>query len=266
MVESSRPVVVELAGAPGAGKTTLMPAVIAACRDQGFRPYTVTGAARPFAARTPGGRIVARWPEPVRGRALWALFVCMRAIHLVGFALGHAHLSSHVVVTQLRRPPEAAARERRVVGWFARLGGAYAFLTARGGAADALVIDEGFLHRAVQLHASEAEEPNGADVDAFVSLIPRPDVLVYVCAAVDDCLRRVEARGPWRRFQDAERKALERFVANAHATTHLAVGAARRNGWTVVDVRNAGDVASVGRCLRQRVGESLDLAAARGSR
>jgi len=258
---STAPVVVELVGAPGAGKTTLLPAVLRACRAAGLHPYTVVEAARPFAARTPVGRTIGGLlPTTLRRKALWAVFLGARALGAVRLAAGRPRLVRYVLASQRGRPPGADRRERRVLHWYARSAGAYRFLTARARAGEAIVMDEGFVHRAVQLHASSVEAPEPARIEKYADLIPRPDLLVHVRAPVEVCERRVRSRGPWERFRGRDPRELSRFVAHAHRATELVVEAVRARGWPVIAIDNDGeDPAEAGAALAPRVVAALPV-------
>lgn len=235
------PAVVELVGAPGAGKTTLLPGVLAACREAGLTPYTVVDAARPFAARTVAGRIThAVVPRGARRNTLWALFLGFRGISAIVFVVRHPRLARYVANTAHRRPAGADARARKVLHWYVRLAGSYRFLLSRGRADEALILDEGFVHRAVQLLASSVETPNAGRIDGYAALIPRPDLLIHVRAPIDLCEERVRSRGVWGRFDGKDPRALSRFVANAHRATDLIVDAARERGWPLVAIDNDG--------------------------
>ncbi|HWL91109.1 MAG TPA: hypothetical protein VNP90_07060 [Actinomycetota bacterium] len=253
------PAVVEMMGAPGAGKTTLLPAVLRACRDAGLAPATVTDAARPFVARTPAGRVVHRLaPANWRRPALWVLYLVFRGTSAVGFAMRHVDLARYVVDSARRRPAAADIRARRVLHWYVRLAGSYRFLMSRGRAGEALVLDEGFAHRAVQLHASPVEVPDAGRIERYTGLIPRPDLLVHVRAAVDVCEERVRSRGAWSRFSGKDPSELSRFIANAHRATELVAEAASMNGWNIIEIDNGGgDPASSAALAEQTVSTAL---------
>jgi hypothetical protein len=261
------PVVVELVGAPGAGKTTFLPAALDACRTAGLRPYTIVGAGRAFAARTLAGRAAnAVLPARLRDKALWAIFLGCRSIWAAAFAARRPQLAWYVLALAQDRPAAARARERRVLHWYVRLVGAYGFLTSRAREGEALVLDEGFIHRTVQLHSSTVEIPEAATIDAYVDLVPRPELLVHVRAPIDVCERRVRSRGVWDRFRSEDPSDLTRFVANAHRATTLIATAAEARGWRVVEIDNGeGDPAHVEAALRSRIRAALEEHARSGA-
>jgi thymidylate kinase len=260
------PVVVELVGAPGAGKTTLLPATMEACRTAGLRPYTIVGAGRAFAARTLVGRAAnAVLPGSLRDKALWAIFLGCRSISAAAFAARRPRLARYVLASVRGRPAAANARERKVLHWYVRLVGSYGFLTSRARGGEALVLDEGFLHRTVQLHTSAVEVPEAARIDAYADLVPRPDLLVHVRAPIDVCERRVRSRGPWVRFRGEDPTDLSRFVANAHRATVLITAAAEAKGWRVVEIDNdESDPVEAEAALRTRIPAALDEVARTG--
>ena len=235
------PTVIELVGAPGAGKSALLPAVIRACESAGLRAYTVVDAARPFTARTVAGRLVhAVIPPGPRRSALWLLFRCFRLTSAVAFAAQHPRLARYVMGSARGRPTAAQARDRKVVHWYVRLAGSYRFLLRQARPDETLVLDEGFAHRAVQLHTSSVEVPDAGRIASYASMIPRADLLVHVRAPVSVAEQRVLARGGWGRSRGGTPDQLSHFVANAHRATELIAEAAAASGWSVVTIDNAG--------------------------
>src|SRR5918999_4432668 len=106
-----RPVVVELVGAPGAGKTTFLPAALDACRTAGLRPYTIVGAGRAFAARTLAGRAAnAVLRGSLRDKALWAIFLGCRSLSAAAYAARRPRLARYVLASVRGRPAAAGPR------------------------------------------------------------------------------------------------------------------------------------------------------------
>lgn len=233
--------VVEFIGAPGAGKTTLLPVVIASLRERGIHGYTAVEAARPFVTRTLAGRVVNRLtPRALQRPVLWRLFLIFSLLYRLRFLMHHPRLVWLVWRSQWGRPAGADVRARRVLHWFFRFVGDYAFLRAQMRPDEALVVDEGFVHRVVQLFASAAEVPDPDWVARYLHLIPQPDLVVYVCASAPLCEQRIYARGLWQRFAGKDPAEIARFVVNAHATVQLAVAQIQRADWQMVAIDNSG--------------------------
>jgi thymidylate kinase len=125
--------------------------------------------------------------------------------------------------------------------WFVQLAGRRRFLARRPEPGEVLVVDDGFLHRSVALHASVDETPDLDAVARYVASIPVPDLVVAVRARPATCVRRIGERGLWRHRAGMSDEDLARYVEHADAVVEAAVAAAREQGWRVVEVDNDED-------------------------
>ena len=238
--EAAAPLIVEFIGTPGAGKTTLSRELLTLFRERGIHATTVLDAARPHAGRTAAGRAVALLSPPrLRNLLLWQLFYGLGIYHAFGFARENPRLARLVFTTELARPIPAALK-RHTLFWFFQLGGRYRLLHAASRAGEALVFDDGFLHRAIALNASHLEPPEPDRVNAYVDLLPQPDLIVRPIAGVDECERRVRARGVWRHRRDLDASQLTRYLVNAESVAELATRRARERGWNLVEIDTDG--------------------------
>lgn len=237
----SGPLVIEFLGAPGAGKTTLLSTAIAALQEQGIHGRTVLQAARPYARRTLVGQVVGQWmPWRWQRPVLWQLFYHQSSLYRLRFFARHPQLLRQVVAGQRNRPDAAGTRQRRVLYWFWRTAGYYEFLIRHGRLGEALLLDEGFIHRVVQLFTSPIETPQSAAIAAYVDQLPQPDCVIFVHAPAEVCYERIYRRGVWEHFRDSSPAEVKRFVEHAACAVELAAGRARHNGWTVLEVDNGG--------------------------
>lgn len=245
--------IVELIGAPGAGKTSLVPAVVEHFAGLGLDARTVAEAARPYAQRTALGAVAGLAPPRVERAMLWQIFYQTSAACRLRFFARHPRLIWHVLRSQRRRPIPPEER-RHASHWFFVLTGQYEFLRAHAHPGEWLVFDEGFAHRAVQMHASSLETPDPARIATYVGLLPPPDLLIAVRAPWELCAERIYKRGLWARFKHKSRPEVERYVANAHRIVDLAIEQIRGRGWTVVEVDNSGsDLVATSSELQQRL-------------
>ncbi len=249
--------IIEFIGAPGAGKTTLLPEVIRFFESRGCRAFTVVEAARPFARRTLGGKLVQRIaPAMFKPPLLWRVFYLHSMGHRLRFMAQHPYLVAQVLGSQRRRPTAADARQRQVLPWLLRHMGYYAFLRRHARPNEVLLFDEGFSHRVVQLFTSSAEKPNPARIANYVDQLPQPNLLIYVQASTAVCIQRIYQRGVWQRAQHKTEAEINQFVRHAHQAVALAVAHAQRKKWPVLAVANDGeDLATVQTNLQQKLAQ-----------
>jgi thymidylate kinase len=234
--------IIEFIGAPGAGKTTLMPTVIGFFQERGFDTFTVVEAARPFAQRsTIGQAIQALTPASWRRPLLWQLFYRLSGWQGRRFRQKHRQLMQYVLASQAHRPLAADVRQRQVLHWFDRLTGYYTFLQAYIRPDETLVLDEGFVHRVVQLFSSSVEQPKREQIATYLDLVPRPDLVIFTEAPRDICEQRIYSRGLWDRARHKDAAEISQFVANAHLTVTLAAEHMRQEGWAMIAVDNGCD-------------------------
>lgn len=242
MSTGSKVLTVEFLGTPGGGKTTLMKAARDIIQQRGFRAFSVVEAARPFAQRTLLGKLVNRLsPSRYRKQLLWQVFYYMSLAYRLKFLRTHNQLVRYVKSSQKRRPIEAAIRERRVLYWFRHLMGYYEFLATYGQSGEALIFDDGFVHRVVHLHASIVETPDLASIHAYLDQIPQPDVVIVPHASLEVCEERILQRGIWKHFRNKSREELQQYLVNSQRIVKATVDYLKVKGWRVVEVDNGSD-------------------------
>ncbi len=257
----ARSIVVEFVGTPGAGKTTFANELVGLLRREGVEAATLIGAARRHAARTATGRVFTRLiPRALQRPFLWQVFYFYSVANVFGFAYDNPSLALGVLRSQLRRPI-SAMRKGHNLFWFFQLAGRYRFLTSTSHSPEVLVIDDGYLHRSVQLNASHVEESQTASVATYVSLLPRPNLVVHVVAHREICERRIHTRGVWSHSRSLSQRDLYRYVEKAEEVVVQAVGRARELGWTVVEILNEGHELDGARAALRGVTELLIAAA-----
>jgi thymidylate kinase len=234
--------IIEFIGAPGAGKTTLMPSVIEFFQERGIDTFTVVEAARPFAQRTVIGKVVqALTPASLRQPLLWQVFYRFSVWRRWQFRQKHPQLMQFLWASQANRPPAADVQQRKVLYWFDRLTGYYTFLQAYARPNEVLVLDEGFVHRVVQLFSSSVEKPSREEIVTYLDMVPRPDLVIFTHAPRDICERRIYGRGLWDRARHKDATEISQFVANAYLAVNLAAEHMRQKEWTMIAVDNGRD-------------------------
>ncbi len=233
---------IEFVGAPGSGKTTLVPTVIDWLGSQGIQAFTIPDAARLFASRTFVGKQI-QWmlPEHLHRPALWQIFYYFSVAYRIRFLATHPHLVWYVISSQIQRPESADLRQRQVLHWFFRMVGYTEFLSAHTRQDEAIIVDEGFIHRVVQLFTSDAQAADPTSVSRYMDLVPQPNLVIAVRAPREICERRIYLRGLWDRSRTKKPEQISQFVANAHQVVNLAVEHIRKQGWPLIEIDNSGD-------------------------
>ncbi len=235
---TSRAMIVEFISTPGAGKTTLLPVVKNFFASHGFHAWTVLEASRPFARRTKIGELVNTLaPASLKKPLLWQVFRQASRIRQATFRSENKELIDLVLRFQNTRPISQADRQH-VLRWFINLSGQYHFLKEYTEADDVLIFDEGFIHRVVQLFASEIEPLDEERIRSYLSLIPVPDLIIAPWASLETCIERVHSRGIWDRFKDRDEETVSRFMTNAHAVVDLVLDNAYTKDCPVIQIQN----------------------------
>jgi hypothetical protein len=112
------------------------------------------------------------------------------------------------------------------VAWFEKLNivrnvlkntGVYEIARHCGSDQQIVLVDEGTLHTAHYLFVHVSVEPNRGDLSSFASLVPLPDVAVYIQHDETVLVERTLARGH-KRIPDGSRAQVERFIRRAADT------------------------------------------------
>jgi Ser/Thr protein kinase RdoA (MazF antagonist)/thymidylate kinase len=203
--------IIELAGPVGAGKSAVAAGLPEALRARGIPASTLNEVARLNRPRT--------W--------LWSTW----------FAIRHPRLT-WAAWRAASRAPIPWWHRRLIFGLTVGVGGRIAYARRRVPRGHVVLVDEGLVHRAVNLYSWYPGVPEDA-VRRYVSLVPLPDALIHVDADPDTARSRVQSRGLPRRLVGRSQTDVAAFVARARAVVTGAVAAfQQRPGATVIKVTN----------------------------
>jgi thymidylate kinase len=248
--------IVEFLGTSGAGKSTFIPILTNILRDDGLTAMSATEAIHSYMRKTCIGRLVCfLMPQALQGPSLWRVFSYFIVKFCTAqFALKNPRLISDVVRSQLYRPIPWRHRQL-ILRLFFQMTGWRQFLERRRQPTDTLVFDEGFVHRATHMFASESERPNVDQVVAYLKRIPRLDLVIWVQAPLDACLARIYARGLQTRLRGLETSEVVQFLANAEQVVNIAAQYLNNTGSTVIQLENKGDLTASTSELRCKLSE-----------
>jgi thymidylate kinase len=246
--------IVEFIGAPGSGKSTMVPTVQEYLNRRGYQAYSILEAARPFAKKTRIGKFIGKvFSGKLRSLALWQLFYFFSYFNRTRFSIKNEKFIQSVIQKQSARPISKTDRNH-VLHWFIHLTGYYEFFNQQIELNEVIIYDEGFVHRVVQMFASEKEEPDYQLVSEYLDSIPKPDLVIFTDAPVEVCIERVFSRGVWERFMDKSPEDTKKFIRRAHKIVNFAVDYIHKLGWKIVVVDNGAEDVSV---TRMKLNQSL---------
>jgi len=255
-------VIAEFLGNSGAGKSTLLPILTQLLRDDEMVAMSVTEGIRHYTAKMHLGRAVcALAPQAWRGPLLWwSFFFLPYWLHMVQFARQQPRLVHYVIGLQLRRPIPWRFRWS-ILRLFFRMASEYHFLSSQARADEVVVFDEGFVHRAVQMFVSEAEQVRPEQIAEYLRLLPRSDLVILVKAAPATCLARIQFRGLQERLRNLTAQDIARFMTNMEQVISIVSQYLQGTGWPIVEVINDGDLSVSTAELQRKVAPYVSRAA-----
>jgi|GEM_PF-4085752 len=218
--------IIEMAGPPGAGKSTVAKLLKAALEEKGLTAYWAEQAEAEYISRSKVLAPLTKAWNALRGtfqnpglvwptlRAQFSRQLPLRYRAWI-FKVFLWTLARHRLL-KVKLPPEEIA-----------------------------IFDAGLLHLSVSLFTSEKLPATAEGIIRYVRRLPQPDLLVYVNAPLDLCLQRLENRTLPLRLQALEGEAVAPFVAHQAEALSTAIGEAQRLGWEIQQIENSGHLVSL---------------------
>jgi thymidylate kinase len=200
--------IVEIAGPVGAGKSSLVEPLARALAERG-------AVARTLDQVTPRGRL---------RRLLWSF----------AFGIRHPRFVAHAARTTLASPIPWWHR-RIIFGLAMDVGGRLLAARSRAAEDEWVIVDEGLVHRAVNLFAWRHEVPR-QQVESYLATLSPGDALVIVQAPADDELERAMSRGLPKRLVGKSPEEVRAFVSRAREVVLFAAAVMERRGARLVRV------------------------------
>jgi thymidylate kinase len=233
------PFVIEFLGTPGAGKTTLALVTVDLLRRMGVAAQSPVGGARDAMATTRWGQAIGHAPDRLKRPLLWRLFSLRATVEGIRWASERGELRRYVTTSQHDRLATPRFR-RHVARHFFTLVGRDRLSRRYAPERSVLVVDDGYVHRAATLHASHLEHPDARAVEAYLDLIPAPDLVVVPMVPPEICTERIFARGVWSHARHLDADEVGRYVRHASEAVDIARRRILELGWPLVEVPDAG--------------------------
>lgn len=231
--------IVESLGTTGSGKSTLIPILIRLLRGEGWQAMSATEGIHFYMRKTWVGRLVCFLLPPfLQGSILWRIFSYVYCgWHTVWFVIQHPRLMGYVTRLQFKRQIKWSHR-LLILRLYVQMVGWSQFFRCHVLPGQVIFLDEGFVHRATHLFVSEEETPDPEQVNAYLQLLPSPDLVMWVRAPVDLCLSRVYARGVQVRLAHLNPSQARRFFLNSERVCQIVVEYTKKTGWSLIEMDN----------------------------
>jgi len=192
-----RSIFVEFLGISGSGKSTLLSTAVDRLRRQHRVVFTLEEACRLAFRQTtndPLWRSLLRFaPAPISRRNWRHAFNRSQDRYLAIRATMLSHPEAvEAVMAATRRRRDFEIRPDLVIGWWLTLAADYSMAKRVVPPGAALLIDEGFVNRAVSLFGYRFSDADRPDLARYIRSVPVPDLVVHVDAAPDVAERRMK--------------------------------------------------------------------------
>jgi hypothetical protein len=232
---------VEFTGMVGAGKSTLVPVLKEFLRDNNFEALSLGEAIIYHLERSLLGRLVyGIAPAAWRTRILYKIYsLGIDTFCRLQIAFENPRLVWQVCESQFHREIPLWHRQLILSLFFKILGG-YQFLRHRLGPNQVVILEEGLIHRAINLYAWEPKQVDPDLVMTYFCLLPDLDLVVLVRAPFEICLERAEARGLPLPLRDKDEPTVDRFMDHSAQIISIASEFLASTDRQVVEVDNGG--------------------------
>jgi len=234
---------VEFTGMVGAGKSTLALALKKLLQDNNFEALSLGEAIVNQMERSLLGRLVySIAPVAWRTRVLYKVYsLGVEPLCRVHFAYENPRLVWKVCASQFHRQIPLRHRQA-ILSLFFKIAGGYQFLRHRLEPNQVVILEEGLIHRAVNLYAWEPKQIDPALLMTYFSLLPALDLVVLVRAPFDICMERAEFRGLPSRLHGKDESTVDRFMNHSAQIIGLASEFLASTDRPVVEVDNGGQL------------------------
>lgn len=208
---------VEFTGLVGSGKSTLADAARELLSNAGTKAYSLREAELACFNRSWGGRTASRLsPKRMRAKLAQALLRWfVRPAFASIFIFRHPALISSVLRLMRGLAHLPAGHRWLIFQRFLAVAGAYQWIRPRLMENELVILDEGLVHRAINLMAWQTHELDPRIVENYFQRLPAVDFLFVVDTPVQESLARAQQRGLPARMRNKSQRVISRFMDNS---------------------------------------------------
>jgi hypothetical protein len=140
---------------------------------------------------------------------------------------------------------------------FLRTAGHYRFFRQHLEAGEAVVMDEGFVHRVVSLYVSELEKADPETVEHYLKLLPQVDLVIVIRAPLGICLERILRRRLPKRLQSLALSQVAQALDNMSGAIEVVSRQLGSRGWPTVEADNTRRLGASAASLNDRLNTAI---------
>jgi deoxyadenosine/deoxycytidine kinase len=232
---------IEFAGAPGSGKTTLAQGLAKRRREAGEAIFLADDAVSVFNARSKFGATLSSFLGPAQRRsALGKYFRLMSPWYYYKFRFNHQAFSK-IVQGSFQNRSIPRDHVDLIRSYFERAMIYYQFISDHRRASETIMFDEGFAHRITHF-VSDEEIPDVHQVEAYCQNKPGYDVLVYLDLPVKTCEQRVLSRGLQGRMKDLNSEQVHKFILHSKQALEIGINSFEDQDTEIIRLGEDGDL------------------------
>ena len=235
--------IIEFAGPPGSGKSTITSRLVDHLRSDGLNAYTADQAVSVYNSRTNFRRIISPFFDKNQQISLLGKYFTLRSpLYWYKFRLNHPEFWKVVQESQQGRSINKY-NQVLIKNYFKRAMIYYQFIVDHCGPDEIIIIDEGFSHRTTHF-VSECEKSDQGKIEQYLKFIPKSDLLVYLQVPLEICIERVQSRGLRGRLSNLNAEELNTFIGNSIQALDYGFGFLAAQGSSLIEVDTSGKIES----------------------
>lgn len=232
---------IEFAGAPGSGKTTLAQGLAKRQREPGDAIFLADEAVSVFNARSKFGSTVSTFLGPGQQRSvLGKYFRLMSPWYYYKFRFNHQTFSK-IVGGSFQNRSIPRDHVDLIRSYFERAMIYHQFISDHRRPGEAIIFDEGFAHRITHF-VSEDEIPDVHQIKAYYQNKPGCNVLVYLDLPVKTCEQRVLSRGLHGRMKDFNSEQVHKFILHSKQALEIGINSFENQDTEIIRLGDDGDL------------------------
>ena len=248
---------IEFAGPPGSGKSTLTKNLVRRLRVLGVSAYTEDQAVTEYNSRSKIRKFVSPFFNETEQVSLLGKYFSLRSPwYLYQFKLNHPDFW-RVIQESYHRRPINENHQDLIRNYFKRTMIYYQFIVDHGNQDEVILFDEGFAHRITHF-VSEREVPDWIQIEKYLKFIPKSNSLVYLDVPPSICVERVQKRGLRGRLANLNGEELNSFISKSSQALDFGTSFLADQGVNIISLDAAADSEQVMDNLESRIVELID--------